>query len=1695
MNDDDQLTDEQIAQTFRRAAGRDPCPPVPRFLSGPASGWTPAELQHINTCPKCEDTLIRIWSAQHPPLATILRWVRDELVDSEASAFLYHLDTDRCSKCRTLVAALELVQETKSTLSSFGRFWRSAIASAGAAGDRLRTAVADAFEPAPQLAGVFGTEDTNPEPQVIRLDDHQTTFVMSHRSEAGRAGWWLDVERRDVPTGTLLRVALLGQDGQPLLDRWLMLRPAFRTQLATTKIDQPPTVEFLPVVARVESADLTDADSSDIQAAFQSAKQNDPRSVPHWQAWAQQALSQVGADGNLHKILSSIADDIPSSTASTHGAFATVVTEEAPSMSSRGDDASSRTVLSFEHMASEVSTITNRQRELAWQDIADASRFLSLCQFLPVDEMGHVFELSGRSIFIEYFRDRWPNSADELVANVRRCVAASIAARIAELFVAGQAGSHSVADVVRWLSRAICGTDDDRLTRELTTDLSSDSEALRHPVTLIDAALRLLQDVSPVGTLVGPIRDMARAVLGHEPREATTRTLQVMTWYPQNDHADVLTLRVDRLEGGRGDFYCDLLATGFVPMTDSFRESLATAWMVAANSVATDVGESDYRWSLSGSLPDKLDQGSLGAGMAILLRALREQSPVEEGVAVTGSLDAEGNIGAVAGTATKILRALGQGYTTIIAPAANQDDVQRRVSQQKCVTYSATFAEAYEVATGFVGGVERVLRQQIEIIDDDLRRRTERSLDEQFVEVALSRGSNPKDKGEDKPQARPEKRSCSMWDFDHTLRSVVLAEPGAGKSTLLQHRVYRHCEQQLIGLTAKTVSPADVEPALFLRASELASLVSIENAPPLADILLDKATAELRRPESTRQRLRTWLRSRLEAGQFLVAIDALDEIADHDQRRKLSDALLVFARQYPVRICLSSRNASFTQPPIPIPQTDWFQIEPLDDVRMQRLVRKWLTDRSTTVRSSRTRESSDRSLTTSATTVIDRPLPTAHAESLLNALKSRHEVWQLLRNPLLLRLVCQMASHEGFDGERTIAKWQRRTQLYPDFVHHLIDRHLHDHTERFTGWRARLVDFASEVALHLQQSDAARNEFSEADLHLAVRQAHESLAPRPEPEYTLKDLTNVGLIVALGPDRAGVSYAWLHRSFQEYLAAVALVRRGLDPCREAATAHCYDPEWRHVLIMIGPLLSESDFVDYIRHLHHLTFDDLFDRPLKLAIASAAEAEDSPGRRGIRENLKALSAVMGLFWSGYLWKSRNVATWKEWLVPWGAEAWPFLKAVFDVGLERFQDEEEFMFTCNEHGWEGNSFMAAMEHCLSNESQSYFRGLLNAQNDYVADIARTVLIHAGDLELLVENLTDVGFMYAHWAAITVVTTVEPPNPESRNQIVCALVELARKDCRCWDHRSVAIRELLRLDRDEGWKIVEELTLEDDLPDDDDVVSELATQWVQREGTALLPRVEGWSIDENAGRRLLAVHSAERLCPAPEASDILRLLSRDDGSENVRDAARRILNPKEFWCRANYVPTPEEAPQLLRDLEGDDPWQAADYLFRLEDDRVVPWLVDTLRNKNAEIWRKKLDQRMDGYMATITLSSVSMEFLFRHKECLRPAVEQAIDYYFWKWGEFADLRPQLIEVLHRYAVHEQEPQRLNETGGYAPHQALSIPQMKTSQRWEREPLFAEREPLDLSQPNVINFQTELDSYMRRVELDFLQFKNANA
>jgi formylglycine-generating enzyme required for sulfatase activity len=378
---------------------------------------------------------------------------------------------------------------------------------------------------------------------------------------------------------------------------------------------------------------------------------------------------------------------------------------------------------------------------------------------------------------------------------------------------------------------------------------------------------------------------------------------------------------------------------------------------------------------------------------------------------------------------------------------------------------------------------------------------------------------------------------------------IVLGDPGAGKSTFLKFLALTLATGQgeVLGLEARL--------PVLLPLSAYAKALATQN------ISLEQfIPVHYRRDLGVELPINAMLEKALEEGGALLLLDGLDEVKDLSQRHlvvKRVEDFFSFRRRAGNKFVLTSRIIGYSEVRPRVEGLGECTLVDLEEEEIELFVDKWTGALERAARG-------------------DTPIAAFEAErereELLGAIRRNPGVRSLAANPLLLTILALM-KRQG------VTLPERRVELYEKYVETLLK---HWNLARsLDGRSGRDLDSVETLrilpplALWMHQSSPGVGLVKEQELHRNLEQAFRDRR-REDPEQAawafLNDVReHAGLLV----ERGGRQYSFIHLTFQEYLAAVALVQKGQQDIKEIVAAlaeHVGEDTWHEVsLLTIGYL--------------------------------------------------------------------------------------------------------------------------------------------------------------------------------------------------------------------------------------------------------------------------------------------------------------------------------------------------------------------------------------------------------------------------------------------------------------------------------------------------------------------------------------------
>ncbi len=377
---------------------------------------------------------------------------------------------------------------------------------------------------------------------------------------------------------------------------------------------------------------------------------------------------------------------------------------------------------------------------------------------------------------------------------------------------------------------------------------------------------------------------------------------------------------------------------------------------------------------------------------------------------------------------------------------------------------------------------------------------------------------------------------------------VVLGDPGAGKTTFLKF------------LALMLSSGRGEELGVGSRLPILVPLAAYAEALAAGDLPLDRFFSRHYRERGVDLPLEAMLSEALARGGALLLLDGLDEVKDLGQRHLVAQRVQDFYashRRAGNKFVLTCRIVGY-------PEVRWrgeglaeCTLVDFEDEEIEAFVDKW---------------TSALEKAAYGEGVVAAFEAAREKEGLLTAVRSSPGVQGLASNPLLLTILALM-KRQGVELP------ERRVQLYANCVevllkHWNLARGLSGRSGPGLDLLAKLRLLAP-LALWMQRTSPGAGLVREPDLLRELAAIHERRGDPTPAESAERFLDEIQAHSSLLVDRGGRQLGFLHLTFQEYLAAVALAQQGqlgVEAIVEELASHVGDAAWEEVSrLVIGYL--------------------------------------------------------------------------------------------------------------------------------------------------------------------------------------------------------------------------------------------------------------------------------------------------------------------------------------------------------------------------------------------------------------------------------------------------------------------------------------------------------------------------------------------
>ncbi|MBV6394091.1 MAG: Hercynine oxygenase [Anaerolineales bacterium] len=378
---------------------------------------------------------------------------------------------------------------------------------------------------------------------------------------------------------------------------------------------------------------------------------------------------------------------------------------------------------------------------------------------------------------------------------------------------------------------------------------------------------------------------------------------------------------------------------------------------------------------------------------------------------------------------------------------------------------------------------------------------------------------------------------------------IVLGDPGAGKTTFVKYLAVRLArgEGNQIGLD-------DYLPILL-------PLAAYANALGSRDVRLDDFIAEYFSSIGSDLPVGAMLGEALKAGRALILLDGLDEVRDLNLRNTVVERVVdfyTFHRHQGNKFILTSRVVGYRAVRPSAEDLAECTIVDFEDDEIEDFVARWT--------SALEKQAQGHTLIAQADAETDR-------RELLDAIHHNPGVRQLASTPLLLTILALM-KRQG------VTLPERRVQLYDQYVSTLLStwnraRSLSGRAPGRDIDEIQTVRILAPLALWMHEISPGVGLVGREDMRRKLEELfHErgDVSPHQAARQFMQDVReHAALLLERGPGE----YGFIHLTFEEYLAAVALALMGQgdsEPIIETLSRHVGEQAWREVtLLTIGYL--------------------------------------------------------------------------------------------------------------------------------------------------------------------------------------------------------------------------------------------------------------------------------------------------------------------------------------------------------------------------------------------------------------------------------------------------------------------------------------------------------------------------------------------
>ncbi len=378
---------------------------------------------------------------------------------------------------------------------------------------------------------------------------------------------------------------------------------------------------------------------------------------------------------------------------------------------------------------------------------------------------------------------------------------------------------------------------------------------------------------------------------------------------------------------------------------------------------------------------------------------------------------------------------------------------------------------------------------------------------------------------------------------------IVLGDPGAGKTTFVKYLALRLARGEGSSIGLKDYLPI------------LLPLAAFANALQTRDIRLDDFIAEYFAGIGADQPVGPMLSEALKAGRALILLDGLDEVRDINMRNTVVERVVdffAFHRREGNKFVLTSRVVGYRAVRPSAEDLVECTIVDFEEDEIEEFIKHWTTALEKQAQGN---------------TLVARTDAETDRRELLDSIHQNPGVRQLASTPLLLTILALM-KRQG------VTLPERRVQLYDQYVNTLLStwnraRSLSGRAPGRDIDELQTVRILAPLALWMHEVSPGVGLVGREDMRRKLEELFMERSEVSPHQAARQFLIDVREHVALLLERGPGEYGFIHLTFEEYLAAVAIALKGQGNATsiiETLSAHVGEQAWREVtLLTIGYL--------------------------------------------------------------------------------------------------------------------------------------------------------------------------------------------------------------------------------------------------------------------------------------------------------------------------------------------------------------------------------------------------------------------------------------------------------------------------------------------------------------------------------------------